>query len=95
VRPGDLVARLGGDEFAVLCLGVHDAAEAGSIADRLVHEISRPIALHDADVAVGLSIGVAVGDPVDVDGLELVAAADRALYAAKRAGKGQWRLAET
>jgi diguanylate cyclase (GGDEF)-like protein/PAS domain S-box-containing protein len=93
VRPGDLVARLGGDEFAVLCPDVRDAAEATGIAERLLHEIARPVDLGAATVQVGLSDGIAVGDRGAVDGPQLLAAGDTALYAAKRAGKGQWRLA--
>lgn len=93
IRPGDLVARLGGDEFAVLCRDLHDGTEATAIAERLIREVERPIALADATVQVGLSVGVAVGERAGGDGAQLLASADAALYAAKRAGKGQWRLA--
>ena len=93
VRPDDLVARLGGDEFAVLCPSVRDASEAMAIAERLVHEVARPFELPGTTVQVGLSVGVAISDHAEGDGPQLLAAADAALYEAKRAGKGQWRLA--
>ena len=92
VRPDDLVARLGGDEFAVLCQDLRDPAEATAIAERLIHEVARPVELVGVTVEVGLSVGVAVGDADGGDGPHLLASADAALYAAKRAGKGQWRL---
>ena len=93
VRPDDLVARLGGDEFAVLCPDLRDAGEATAIAERLIREVGRPVELVGATVQVGLSVGVAVADRSASEGAQLLAAADAALYAAKRAGKGQWRLA--
>jgi len=93
VRPDDLVARLGGDEFAMLCPSVRDASVATAIAQRLIHEVARPIELSGAAVQVGLSVGVAISDRGEGDGPQLLAAADAARYEAKRAGKGQWRLA--
>lgn len=93
VRPQDLVARLGGDEFAVLCAAVSHPGEATAIADRLIRAVSEPIEVVDQTVQVGASIGVALARPHDTTGSELLDAADRALYDAKRAGKGCWRMA--
>jgi len=45
VRPGDLGARLGGDEFAVICPDIAEAYVAHQIAERLVHEVAKPISL--------------------------------------------------
>jgi len=93
VRPNDLVARLGGDEFAVLCSSVSNAAEAEAIAERLIETVAQPIDVGEHHVEVGVSIGIAVARANSTAGTELLDAADAALYEAKRAGKGTWRMA--
>ncbi|WP_285747890.1 GGDEF domain-containing protein [Lentzea sp. NBRC 105346] len=91
VRRGDSVGRFGGEEFAVLLPGV-DAAEAMVIAERIRTQV------HTLRVGAiggfGVSIGVAVWPDVSEDTVEgLLAAADAALYQAKRAGRDQVQLA--
>lgn len=96
VRSSDEVARMGGDEFIVVAR-VADEQEAAAVADRCVRTASGPFRLRTSEQRpeqVTLSAGVAVaypGGPVEPG--SLVAAADRALYAAKAAGGGCWKLA--
>ncbi len=91
VRRADSVARLGGDEFAVLVQG-EPADAALEIADRLLAELAKPIALGPGVTAhSGASIGIAFGDPDDsVEGL--LRDADIAMYTAKNNGKGRWEV---
>jgi diguanylate cyclase (GGDEF)-like protein/PAS domain S-box-containing protein len=89
---GDEVCRLGGDELAIVVRGATEEI-ARSTADRLVDAASQPIHLDD-DVVVGIgaSIGVALvsgGRGADTS-LQL---ADRAMYQAKQAGRGQYAVA--
>lgn len=96
VRSSDEVARMGGDEFIVVAR-VADEHEATAIADRCVRTASGPFRLSISEhrpEQVTLSAGVAVafpGGPVEPG--SLVAAADRALYAAKAEGGGRWKMA--
>jgi len=90
-RADDLVARLGGDEFAIIASG-QTAAEFDSLAERLCAVLAEPVFGGGFEVTPSVSIGVAVagvGAQVDDD---LVVRADRALYAAKNAGRGTWRF---
>ena len=88
LRQVDTVARLGGDAFAVLLSSISARADANTVAQRLINVASRPIDLGLTEVEVGASAGVAIypEDALTVD--HLLAAADAALYAAKRGGRG-------
>jgi diguanylate cyclase (GGDEF)-like protein/PAS domain S-box-containing protein len=90
VRDSDMAARLGGDEFAVLVEGVPDSAAVDAFAERIVTAFSEPFTLTAGSVLATATIGVATTEEsADVD--ELLRHADLALYAAKAAGKRQWR----
>jgi diguanylate cyclase (GGDEF)-like protein len=87
-RAGDLVARYGGEEFAVITPGA-DVRETAAVAERIRRGIAAvPVAVGgDRLHKVTVSIGVAVLPDPCRDADELVLAADRALYAAKNAGR--------
>ncbi|GHE07648.1 putative bifunctional diguanylate cyclase/phosphodiesterase [Klenkia taihuensis] len=92
-RAGDTVCRLGGDEFVVLVEAVADVAELVALGERLVAAVSEPLVVATASgprpVAVGASVGVAVAQDGEVDGDELLAQADAAVYRAKHTGRGR------
>lgn len=95
VRDGDIVARLGGDEFAILQSGTGRPSDAASLASRLVASLAQPIAVAEADVTIGTSIGVAryPDDSGSID--DLLRKADTAMYRAKADGKGMYRFFES
>jgi diguanylate cyclase (GGDEF)-like protein len=91
-RTGELVGRFGGDEFLVLWPG-SDATTASRNADD-VRDGVRVLDLRLADNPVQLAVsvgGVTVVPSADTTGPELVDAADRAMYSAKRAGGDRTR----
>ncbi len=87
---GDMVARLGGDEFALIAPIGPDNAVAGHIASRLIAAMAPPINHGGQAIAVGVSIGIACMPEAGSDPDELLAAADKALYAAKSSGRGSY-----
>lgn len=93
MRGVDMVARIGGEEFLV-AMPDTQLEEARMAAERLCRVIdNRPVLLKGGavNVSVSMSIGVAMGgqegDTQSVD--ELIAGADKALYAAKSDGRNQ------
>jgi len=93
VRAEDLVARLGGDEFIVVAEGLTPERDVPHLADRLLETVSAPLDFAP-DARVGASIGVALGCHRDEQVDALLRRADRAMYAAKAAGRGAIRWAE-
>jgi diguanylate cyclase (GGDEF)-like protein/PAS domain S-box-containing protein len=82
VRPSDTVARLAGDEFTVLVEDVEDDGDALDTAARVVRALDEPIALADQQIRVGVSVGIAFGEPLLSAG-DLLRNADTAMYEAK------------
>jgi diguanylate cyclase (GGDEF)-like protein/hemerythrin-like metal-binding protein len=93
IRGQDTLARLGGDEFCILLPRIRDAGGAGTIAARLVEAASQPIPINGQDVRVGVSVGIALFPDHGTTGDALVAAADAALYEAKRGGRSRFAVA--
>ena len=84
VRPGEVVGRMGGDEFVVVSTGVPTRDAALAIAERVDKRLRGNAHLaRGITVPIAASIGVAWGT-ADVTADQLLAAADRAMYAAKR-----------
>ena len=94
-RPHE-IGRIGGDEFAVLVRGRRTEAEITALAHRAIEEIRRPVVFEGHLLIVGASVGVT--RPADMrshDLGSLFAEADRAMYAAKRAGRNTVRFHAT
>jgi diguanylate cyclase (GGDEF)-like protein len=94
VRADAVVARIGGDEFALLLEDLDDAGQATAVADRLLAAIDRPLVIAGVERRIGASIGIALSSDDLAEAPDLLAAADRAMYEAKRAGGGRHAVFE-
>ncbi len=92
VRPEDTVARLGGDEFVVLCEGLGSELDAIEIAERLAYTWREPIIVSGRNVHITGSIGISVVKGSSSDSAAMLGEADIAMYRAKRAGHGGYRV---
>jgi diguanylate cyclase (GGDEF)-like protein/PAS domain S-box-containing protein len=92
VRANDYVARVGGDEFGVILFDA-DRALAEQVAGRIVTELGSAFQVKGSLAQIGASVGIACSGGRDVSLRDMMVQADVALYAAKRAGRGQWSLA--
>ncbi len=90
-RPADLLARYGGEEFVLILPGTPPVG-ACDVAARLCKLVRQLNVMHDDSPIQRVTISVGVASIVPVDGSapeELIAAADRALYEAKRKGRNR------
>jgi diguanylate cyclase (GGDEF)-like protein/PAS domain S-box-containing protein len=93
-RDGDVVGRFGGDEFVVICADVPGADRARSIGETLVAALGEGgVEVAGTRLLPQASVGVAWGDPQTTAPDGLIARADTAMYAAKKARTGRLALA--
>lgn len=93
-RPGDVVARYGGEEFVII-LPTADEAGAILVAERIRERLAWLKIPHSGSEhgIVSVSMGIATEVPAGEEAAALLAAADSALYQAKRAGRNGFALA--
>jgi len=91
-RSGEVLARYGGEEFVVIQAGNNaaDATHSAEVARQAIERRVLPHAASPVAPVVTISIGVATMNPNSaIEPAAIVAAADRALYAAKHAGRNR------
>jgi diguanylate cyclase (GGDEF)-like protein len=89
MRQEDLFGRIGGEEFAAVLPGAGVSA-AQNVAQRILEHVARHSTwVGQQGIQITLSIGIALAEPADESLEGLLKRADRALYAAKRAGKNR------
>src|SRR5262249_31075172 len=96
LRQTDILARLGGDEFAIIQADeTEPRAAASGLAARLTEIIGRPFMLDRAEVAIGVSIGIAISADGITSAGRLMKMADLALYQTKAQGRSSYSFFES
>jgi diguanylate cyclase len=94
VRDGEAVARVGGDEFLMLVDHPAHADAVAELAQRVLTALVRPYRMPNGlDVELSCSVGIAL-HPQHGPASKLIANADAAMYAAKRAGGATYAFFE-
>ena len=92
VRESDTLARIGGDEFTILLNDPHERENVEVVAQKVIHSIDQPFYLEGRAAHIGASVGIA-RYPYDAPTSgTLLIVADKAMYAAKAAGKNTYRF---
>lgn len=92
LSPADMVARLGGDEFAIILRGRTSIHQVAWTANAILRSFATPIKLGTRTLLMRASIGIALAEPEATGTARVLMAADRALYAAKQAGRACYRV---
>lgn len=92
VREGDTVARLGGDEFTVILTDLHHYPNVEVIAQKIIDRLAEPFRIKGETAHVSASVGVTIYPCDAADSQGLIRNADQAMYAAKNAGRNQFRF---
>lgn len=90
VRDIDFAARLGGDEFCIILDNIGDEEQASEIADRCLETINQPVQINFQQIKPRASIGIAFYPQDGANEIELIKAADTAMYTAKQTGKQRY-----
>lgn len=93
VRETDTVCRLGGDEFTVILEDMHKSSDAALVAKKIIEALREPFIIHEREIYIGSSVGIALYPYDGATIQELVKNADAAMYDAKEHGRGQYRYA--
>ena len=87
-----VVGRIGGDEFQVVIPKACDEQCLEQLGGEIIHSISQPYSVDGKRLVIGVSLGIALAPEHGTSSERLIRSADLALYAAKDAGRGRYRL---
>ncbi len=94
-RQAETLARFGGDEFVIACPSIESREEVVALCDRILEAFDKSFRSGTTEVSVGITIGVAIAESDSgIDPSTLIDAADDALTAQKRAGRGAYEIVE-
>ncbi|MBV9769098.1 MAG: EAL domain-containing protein, partial [Bryobacterales bacterium] len=92
LRQGDTVARVGGDEFTILAEDLTQLEDVEQVAAKILATFSAPFRIHPHEITIAGSLGVSIFPDHGEEPLTLLRNADIAMYSAKRAGGGSFRI---
>src|SRR5690606_22665235 len=90
--PVSLVSRVGANAFTLLLVDVAEEQQSALVADRLLNVIAQPIQMGEQELVLTASIGIALYPRDARDPESLTRCAEQAAYAAKSAGRAQYRF---
>jgi diguanylate cyclase (GGDEF)-like protein len=94
IGPQDTIARIGGDEFIIVMRTEMPQLRAAEFADSLIAALEAPFTVDGRMLKTGASVGIAIFPTHATTPEDLMRFADTALYRAKAAGGGQFRMFE-
>ncbi len=90
VRDNDIVARLGGDEFIVLLGRLKSISDVSRVAEGLLNSFRHAFLIHERELILTVSIGIAIYPDDGYSASELLRNADAAMYHSKEQGRNTY-----
>lgn len=90
IREDDTLARLGGDEFIILATALSREQSVDKVAEKILAVFSKPIEVKGQSRVLEASIGISTYPRNADNSMDLLEAADKAMYRAKRQGGARW-----
>ena len=87
-----VVGRIGGDEFKIIIPHACPQQQLEQLADDIIHSVSQPYSIEGKRMVIGVSVGIATAPDHGTSSERVIRSADLALYAAKDAGRGRYRM---
>jgi diguanylate cyclase (GGDEF)-like protein len=88
-RKEDTVSRVGGDEFVIVMGNIGHLGDTQEPAAKLIEAVSEPYVINGLTLRLSTSIGIGIYPDDAGEVASVIAAADAALYEAKRSGKNR------
>ncbi|WP_217597369.1 EAL domain-containing protein [Cohnella sp. GbtcB17] len=92
--PGLAFYRIGGDEFTLILPHLEDPEAGNRLAAQVIELFRQPFYLKGAEYYLTASVGIALYPDHGADAPTLIRHADKAMYAAKEAGKNRYKSYE-
>ncbi|MGQ9424988.1 putative bifunctional diguanylate cyclase/phosphodiesterase [Gilvimarinus sp. F26214L] len=92
VSVDQLISRRGGDEFNAILTCIRAAHDAAVVAERIIQDLNEPFVVHQSEIHVGASVGIALFPDDGTDADTLLRNADLAMYEAKAKGKNNYHI---
>jgi diguanylate cyclase (GGDEF)-like protein/PAS domain S-box-containing protein len=92
LRVGDTICRIGGDEFVVVLPEVKRSSDVAQVAQKVIEQLSMPVAVDGRELIVTASIGIAVFPDDGAEAETLIRNADAAMYHAKELGRANYQF---
>ena len=92
LRAEDIVARWGGDEFTLILPNLASPNDAAKVARRIADQLTAPFLLHNHELHVTASLGIALFPQDGQDMTTLLQNADAAMYRAKQQGRNNYQF---
>ncbi|MBE9109826.1 EAL domain-containing protein [Nodosilinea sp. LEGE 07298] len=92
LRTEDIVARWGGDEFTLILPNLANPSDAAKVAQRIADQLTPPFLLHNHELHVTASLGIALFPQDGQDMTTLLQNADAAMYRAKQQGRNNYQF---
>jgi len=90
IRKNDIASRIGGDEFVLCFYDIKDIEHLQTLARNLIKQVTSIRKVDGHNVKIGASIGAIMApNPLNMSIEDMIKSADRLMYSAKKAGKGQ------